>query len=151
MESKFIRPKEGKIIAGVCLGIANYFKVDVVIVRLIFVVLLLADGVGAAIYIILLIVMPEEKGNSIADKIKNEFAEENKEKIKSGAKQAVGDIKKVAKNSMGETVFAYGLIIVGALVLLNNLFPSLSFGKSWPLLLVLIGVVLLLPMSGKEE
>lgn len=149
MESKFTRPKEGAIIGGVCLGIANYFKIDVVIVRLVFVLLLIADGVGIVAYIILLIVMPEEQGVSLADKIKNEFADENKEKIKKGAKEAVSDIKNVVKNSRGEIIFAYALIIIGSLFLVNNLFPAMSFARSWPLLLVLLGVIMLLPLSGK--
>lgn len=150
MESKFTRPKEGAIIGGVCLGIANYFKIDVVVVRLVFVLLLIADGVGIFAYIILLIVMPEERGVSFADRIKKEFTDENKEKIKKGAKETVGDIKKVAKNSRGETIFAYALIVVGSLFLVNNLFPTLSFTRSWPLLLVLLGVIMLLPLSGRR-
>lgn len=151
METKFVRPKEGRIIGGVCLGVSNYFKIDVVIVRLIFIIFLIAEGAGVLIYIILLIVMPEEQGVSLADKIKKEFAEENKEKIKKGAKEAVSDIKKVAKNSRGELIFAYAIIIIGALFLVNNLFPSLSFDRSWPLLLILLGIMVLLPVSGKEK
>ncbi|QPK84001.1 PspC domain-containing protein [Corynebacterium qintianiae] len=47
-------------IAGVCGGIAQYFKLDPVLVRLIFVVLALAGVLpGVALYIIAWIIMPE--------------------------------------------------------------------------------------------
>jgi len=47
------------VIWGVCGGIAEYFKVDPVIVRLAFVVLVLINGVGILLYIILAIIMPD--------------------------------------------------------------------------------------------
>lgn len=151
MESKFIRPKEGRIIGGVCLGIADYFKIDVVIIRLIFVLLLISKGAGVLIYIILLIIMPEEGGKSYADNIKKEINDNDSHKIKETANKAAGGIKKAAVNAKGDMIFAYILIILGLLLILNNLFPEMSFTKSWPLLLVIIGIVLLLPFERKEK
>ncbi len=56
-----IRPKEGRMIAGVALGMANYFNVDVTFVRLIWVLLILPGGVpGLLPYIICWVVIPEE-------------------------------------------------------------------------------------------
>jgi len=46
------------MIAGVCGGVAAYLGVDPVLVRLAFVILLLASGIGLAIYVILWVVMP---------------------------------------------------------------------------------------------
>ena len=58
---RLVRPKKGRIIAGVALGLANYFNVDVVLVRLIWVLLILPGGFpGLLPYIICWIVMPEE-------------------------------------------------------------------------------------------
>jgi Putative stress-responsive transcriptional regulator len=48
------------MIAGVCGGLANYFNIDPVIVRLVFVVAVLFGGISPLVYIILWIVMPEE-------------------------------------------------------------------------------------------
>jgi phage shock protein C len=59
---KIARPREGKIIAGVCLALANYFGVDVTIIRIIFVFLLLPGGLpGFLPYILLWVLIPEEK------------------------------------------------------------------------------------------
>ncbi len=60
MTTQFVRSKNDKMIAGVCGGIARYFNIDPVIVRLLFVVAVLAGGVSPLIYALLWIVMPQE-------------------------------------------------------------------------------------------
>lgn len=59
MQKKLQRSAENSILFGVCGGVAEYFNVDPTIVRLLFVVLAIAGGPGALLYIILLIVMPK--------------------------------------------------------------------------------------------
>jgi phage shock protein C len=49
------------MIAGVCGGIARYFNVDTTIVRLLFVLSVFFGGVTPLVYVVLWIVMPEEK------------------------------------------------------------------------------------------
>jgi phage shock protein PspC (stress-responsive transcriptional regulator) len=51
------RPTD-RMIAGVCGGLGDYFDVDPVVVRLVFVVLTAAGGAGLLAYLILWIVMP---------------------------------------------------------------------------------------------
>lgn len=61
MQKKLIRPKEGRMLAGVCAAIANYFNVDVTIVRIVWVLLLLPGGFPGIIpYIILALLIPSE-------------------------------------------------------------------------------------------
>lgn len=57
---RLTRPKNNKVIAGVCAGIANYFNIDPVLVRIIWLVLLLFFGIGLFAYLILWIIMPEK-------------------------------------------------------------------------------------------
>lgn len=58
---RLIRPKKGRKIAGVCLALANYFNIDVTVVRIIFIFLALPGGLpGILPYIILWIAIPEE-------------------------------------------------------------------------------------------
>jgi len=59
-EKKLMRSSSDKMIAGVCGGLAKYFGIDAVLVRILFVVFALAGGPGILLYIILWIVMPEE-------------------------------------------------------------------------------------------
>ena len=57
---RLVRPREGRKIAGVCLGIAEYFDLDPTLIRLIWLVLIFGAGTGLLGYIIGWIVMPEE-------------------------------------------------------------------------------------------
>ena len=59
---RLVRPKQGRVIGGVCLAIANYFSIDVVWVRLFWLFLLFPGGLPGLIpYLILWLVIPEEK------------------------------------------------------------------------------------------
>jgi len=50
---RFVRPPEGRVIAGVCAGIAQALAVDVTLVRLVFTLLALAGGAGILLYLAL--------------------------------------------------------------------------------------------------
>src|SRR6188472_4329074 len=50
---RFTRPAEGRVIAGVCAGIAQALAVDVTLVRLVFALLALAGGAGILLYLAL--------------------------------------------------------------------------------------------------
>lgn len=59
---KLVRPKEGRVVAGVAIGFANYFNIDVTLIRLIWVFLFLPGGFpGLVPYVICWIVIPSEK------------------------------------------------------------------------------------------
>lgn len=49
------------MIAGVCAGIANYFDIDPTIVRIIYVLMFFMLGTGILLYLILWLVIPQEK------------------------------------------------------------------------------------------
>jgi phage shock protein C len=60
MRERLMRDTQNGKIAGVCAGLAHYFDVDVVLVRLIFLVLAFSTGIGFIAYIIAWIVMPKD-------------------------------------------------------------------------------------------
>lgn len=60
MITRLYRPRTERMIGGVCGGLGLYFGIDPVIVRLLFVVLVFATGVGFFLYPLLWVVMPEE-------------------------------------------------------------------------------------------
>ena len=59
---KLLRPRDGRLVAGVAAGLAAYFGVDVHLVRLGFGVFLLFWGLGALLYLIAWAILPEEGG-----------------------------------------------------------------------------------------
>jgi len=57
---RLVRPRADRKIAGVCSGFAEYFDLDPVLVRVMWLVVAIMTGVGFLGYIIAWIVMPEE-------------------------------------------------------------------------------------------
>jgi len=60
MPKRLYRSRTERKIAGVCGGIATYFRIDPVIPRLLWVVFALVAGTGLLAYIICWLVIPEE-------------------------------------------------------------------------------------------
>jgi phage shock protein C len=60
-EKRLTRVEDGRMIAGVCTGLAKYLGVDATIVRLIFVLLALFAAGGVLLYIIMWLIMPMEQ------------------------------------------------------------------------------------------
>lgn len=60
MKKRLCKINNGKVISGVCGGIAEYFDIDPTIVRLAWIVFTAAGGSGFIAYIIASIIMPEE-------------------------------------------------------------------------------------------
>ena len=64
MDPRLTRSRSDRMIAGVAGGIARYFNIDPVIVRLVMVLSVFAGGVTPLIYLVLWMVMPEEQTQS---------------------------------------------------------------------------------------
>lgn len=56
---RLYRSRTNKVIAGVCGGLAEYFKIDPVIPRVIFLLIALPGGISILVYFIFWIVMPK--------------------------------------------------------------------------------------------
>jgi phage shock protein PspC (stress-responsive transcriptional regulator) len=54
------RAYDGRLLAGVCAGLADYLAVDVTVVRIAFAVLTVAGGAGIPAYLACLLLIPEE-------------------------------------------------------------------------------------------
>jgi phage shock protein C len=57
---RLVRPRAGRAIAGVCAGFAEYFDLDVSLVRVVWLVTAIMTGIGILSYPIAWIIMPEE-------------------------------------------------------------------------------------------
>jgi phage shock protein C len=57
---RLMRPRADRKIAGVCAGFAEYFDLDVTLVRLVWLIVSFMTGIGLLAYPIAWIVMPEE-------------------------------------------------------------------------------------------
>src|SRR5262249_23775229 len=72
-QKQLVRPREGRMIAGVCAGIGQFFGIDANIVRIIFAVLtVFSAGAAALVYLVAWVVVPEEgEKGSIAENYLN--------------------------------------------------------------------------------
>ena len=126
---------QNKVIGGVCSGLANYFSVDVAIVRVIFALALLCFSTGFWLYLILWIVMPASTMGST-----QEYVEVNDEG------QPIQE--KPRNNSMTAGLV---LIVAGGCFLLANLVPQFNWRMLWPIALIALGVYLIIPSKDKKS
>jgi phage shock protein PspC (stress-responsive transcriptional regulator) len=86
---RLYRNENDKVLGGVCSGLANYFNIDVVIARIIFVVLLFS-GVGFLTYIIMWIAVPSTSTAQIGGAKRKLFRDAD-EKMIAGVCSGIGN------------------------------------------------------------
>ena len=66
---RLYRIREGRVVAGVCVGLAAYFGIDPTLVRLAFALFTIFGGAGVLLYLVAWLVIPEDDGDrtSIAE------------------------------------------------------------------------------------
>jgi phage shock protein PspC (stress-responsive transcriptional regulator) len=142
------RSKTDKVIAGVCGGLGEYFNVDPVIIRLIFVVVTILGGAGVLAYIVMWIIVPESGQKSYAESIKKDIDDKKKDKDgKSETGEKISkEMKEVIAKRKNDGPYLIGaiLILIGLIFLAQNFFSFISFEKLWPLILVVVGLGILL-------
>lgn len=137
MKPRLMRSEKERMFAGVCGGLAQYLGVDPVLVRLAFLLLIPAGGVGVPLYFILMIVMPSE---SDVDLTQSEIVEKNLEGLGDTISSSVEHGR---QHPNGPTIAAGLLIVMGIYFLLEN-FGWISGNIFWPLALILLGIFMLI-------
>lgn len=96
-KKRFFRNPDDKVLGGVCSGIASYFDIDPLWLRLAFVLLaILAFGTGLLIYIILWIIIPEAKTPS--EKLQMRGERVNVANIEKNVREELESLKKRGEN-----------------------------------------------------
>ena len=157
MEPKrFYRNTTDRKVAGVASGLAEYFMMDPMLVRLIFVMLALVGGGGVLIYLILWIVTPE-KPFELSQPMHQTAADYQS---KPDEPKYTGESPKVETNpetvcrpkSKGSLIGGLVLITLGALFLADEFLPNINFGDLWPVILIVIGIGLLInTVTGRKN
>ena len=149
MTTRITKSKTDRVIDGVCGGLAEYFGIDSLIVRLVFVALIFTNGIGIILYIVLMIIMP--KAQSIEQSPK-ETIQENVQEMSERVKEAgEGPGSAFAKDDEGKHLHRSGwlgliLILIGIFFLLENLNLIRWFNRDllWPIIIILVGGWLLI-------
>lgn len=68
-EKRLVRPRDDRVVAGVCSGIARYFEIDPVWIRLAWAVLTVVGFLftGIVVYLLAWLIIPEEEEGGVLD------------------------------------------------------------------------------------
>lgn len=135
MYKKIYRSRTDKVIGGICGGLGKYFEIDPVLIRVIFVLLAFFHGSGLIIYLILLIVIPQEPLPFPGEEIEQEFQQEKSEEK--------SEASIIQTKDRTRQIFGIILLIIGSILLLQNLIPFFDFEIILPVILILIGIYIL--------
>ena len=153
---RLYRSAKSKVIGGVAGGIAEYFEIDPIIIRLLFVIIALAGGGGAIVYLILWIALPLEPitmynmniGTGAAPDADNAEGQPASE-FNAGASDPIK--MPVKSGNQGGLIGGIILISLGLIFLANKFIPNVDFGDLWPLLLVVLGGVLIVTSFAERK
>jgi phage shock protein C len=132
-----------RIVAGVCSGLGQYFRIDPLLVRVVFVLLTFVHGIGIILYLVLWLLMEpataatEGQSRSLGERVR-------------GMGQDIREAANVAgtPEHRRERGMWLGIILIalGAYLLLDNLgvFNGIQLDRYWPVLLIALGLFLLL-------
>lgn len=129
MAQRLERIQTGQLIGGVCNGVADYFDISVVLVRIIFIILLFTGG-GFLIYLVLWIAMPLRESNYYFNHM------ENDEKHASHPPQE-------GRPNSGSIFAGVILIALGSFFILKD-YIDIDLRELWPYALIAVGVFLIL-------
>lgn len=151
MERRLYRSKRNRVLLGVCGGIAEYFNIDPVIVRVIAVILII-PGVFPAIiaYFILALIIPLEGSTSSSprDNIRENVSDLRNTSVGIGEEIRTTFQKPDIPPSHAEpnrALWIIGLIIIaiGVFFLILNIFGWI-WRYLWPLMLIAVGLIIVL-------
>ncbi len=135
------RSRDDRFLFGMAGGLAEFFDIDPVLVRVGWALLTVATvGIAALAYLVLVIVTPD--GSRTESAPVDDQSDESSSSIVHGDTDEVLPKRHVVRN-----LFGVGFIIVGMIVLLGNLgvFDSIRWDIVWPVVIVILGVTILLP------
>ncbi len=156
MTEKLYRSAREKMLGGVCGGLADYFSVDVTLVRLIVIVASFAGGIGFFAYLVAWVIIPvnpvEQGWQSMPQR--RDMGEvdggvgsdvNNREGISLQKESEKPEYQETRENHGNRSKMAGGLLVaLGAYFLLERFMPVwFDFGKMWPVLLILIGAAII--------
>jgi signal transduction histidine kinase/phage shock protein PspC (stress-responsive transcriptional regulator) len=126
-----VRPRDERMVAGVCAGVAQWLGVDPIVVRLAACILALANGVGLLLYVVAWAVLPDEAPDA------DEHA------------TAPGSVPGTKRGS--ELALAVGCITLGALLLVRWITPFFPDDVVWPAAVAATGIGLVLARAGDSD
>ncbi|MDR3047903.1 MAG: PspC domain-containing protein [Bacteroidales bacterium] len=152
---RLFKSSKNRVFSGVAGGIAEYFVVDPLLIRILFVVLALCGGGGVLLYLILLIVVPTEPYDYyMNDKKKvddNPTDGETTDEIPEIDFEDTTLDEKKQKVVWSSSIIGLIFILLGLYVILSK-FCSFNYWEYiFPIVLILIGIIIILTVPKKQK
>lgn len=147
MDKKLYRDDIHKTIGGVCAGLAEYFSIDVAIVRLVFLLTLFLHGGGLPIYIVLWIALPKKPLN-----MQTPFVDYTVPPAGTNQYTVPPVFSKPKQKSTGTIIAGAVLLIIGMFFILDDfdIIPDWDMEHFWPVILIAIGIIVIFSGSKKQ-
>ncbi len=141
MIKRLYRNKQNKMIGGVASGMADYFEVDPVLVRALFIIITIAYGIGLLAYIVLWIIIPS---NEIEEQYNFNSHNDNPNTFSSVEDESYyNDIN--ISNKKNDRKFLSGIILIlsGIIIFIKQVLPDFNFEYIVPIILIIVGFSIL--------
>ena len=138
MKDKLYRSRRVRVFGGIAGGLAQYFNLDPILVRVLFVVVTILHGFGILLYIILWIVVPEEPFE-VAYKVNTDDQTAGEQSAQTDSTNFDGTQPLPQKQSSGRIVLGIILIVIGLIFFADRIIPSFDLRDVLPIAFVLIG------------
>lgn len=152
-DRRLFRDVDKATIAGVCAGISNFFNIDVVIVRAIFVVMFLFGGFGFPLYIILWIIVP--KANSTIDRLRMKgkavTVESVRDEVETAAERLKNESKSFAQRMRKDDNYTRRFSSIGRLITVIFGSGIIMFGLFFLVMFLIFGVASLQVVPVQSE
>ncbi|MCK5085252.1 PspC domain-containing protein [Candidatus Parcubacteria bacterium] len=147
-QKRLYRSRTDRVLFGVCGGLGKYFGIDPVIFRILFVLFFFIDGAGLIAYLIMILIIPNEKGIEKDDKEKGEV-DEFAEKIEKSAGEFANKVETGEFIPGGKSANYLGIFIIfiGLFFLARETFPLQWLFRSdiiLPFAIILLGLYIVL-------
>lgn len=146
MNKKLYRSNKNKQIGGVCGGLAEYFNLDVVIMRIIMICLIFVNGAGFLLYILLWIMLPVGDDQQITAPLENREPDAESKDFATGSDPAQPSEKLKQPANMQQRSFLGGVLLIGlgGVFLLDEWYEFMDSSFFWPAILIIIGIGLII-------
>ncbi len=138
MSRRLYRSGKDKMLGGVAGGLADYFEVDVTLVRLIVLVTVFAGGLGLFAYLVAWIIIPLNPEHAAFAGTRRDFSSPNETH-----EVMVDDEDRLRRKEKHRQLAGIILIGLGVMFFLDRIFPWFSWDRMWPLVLIFIGVLIM--------
>lgn len=147
MPDNLYKSRTNKMLAGVCGGVAEYFKIDATIVRLIWALSFFFGGAGFILYILAAIIIPDDttiREDVVTQSYQRQEDDSNQQEFRTEEQDFEAKEYSIEKREeKRQQIFGLILICIGGYFILKRFYPFINLHNWWPVVLIAFGILIL--------